>query len=176
MPSTSSERRAPPAGEHPEVRAPGETLGITADARSEPSQGSGGARAAAERDRRPQVLLVEDDDDNRELMAEVLAASGYQVLPAASGPEGLRLLAERSVDVVVTDVGMPGMGGLEVARAAKAIAPAVPVVVVTGWAERDDITRARGREVDAVLIKPVAPEALTGTLERVLSGARPYAR
>lgn len=120
-------------------------------------------------DRRLGVLLVEDDDDNRELMAEVLAASGYEVLAAASGQDGLRILAERSVDVVVTDVGMPGVGGLEVARAAKGLAPAVPVVVVTGWAERDDLARARGHEVDAVLIKPVDPTALTGTVGRVLA-------
>jgi CheY-like chemotaxis protein len=113
---------------------------------------------------RPVVLLVEDDDDNRELMAEVLASSGYEVLPAASGREGLKKLSERSVDVVVTDVGMPGMGGLEMARAAKAIAPSVPVVIVTGWAEREDIARARGREVDAVLVKPVDPDALLGTV------------
>ena len=44
---------------------------------------------------------------------------------------------------MVTDVGMPGMGGLEMAKAAKAIAPTVPVVIVTGWAERDDIASAR---------------------------------
>ncbi len=116
------------------------------------------------------VLLVEDDDDNRELRGEVLASSGCEVLSAATGQEGLRLLAERSVDVVVTDVGMPGMGGLEVARAAKAIAPQVPVVVVTGWAERDDIASARGRDVDAVLIKPVDPDALTQTVTDVAQG------
>ncbi len=110
---------------------------------------------------RLRILLVEDDDDNRELMAEVLESSGHEVLSAASGQEGLKKLSEHPVDVVVTDVGMPGMGGLELARAAKAIAPRVPVVVVTGWAERDDIARARGRDVDAVLIKPVDPDALT---------------
>jgi CheY-like chemotaxis protein len=113
------------------------------------------------------VLLVEDDDDNRELMAEVLAASGYEVLSAASGADGLKTLSEHSIDVLVTDVGMPGMGGLEVAKAAKAIAPTVPVVVVTGWAEREDITNARGREVDAVLIKPVDPDALTAAVSEV---------
>jgi CheY-like chemotaxis protein len=115
-----------------------------------------------------QVLLVEDDDDNRELMAEVLESAGYRVTTAASGAEGLRVLgAGERVDVVVTDVGMPGMGGLELARAAKGIAPAVPVVVVTGWAERDDISRARGREVDAVLVKPVDPDALIGAVKEV---------
>jgi two-component system, OmpR family, response regulator len=118
------------------------------------------------------VLLVEDDDDNRELMAEVLAASGYQVFSAASGQDGLKTLAEHSVDVVVTDVGMPGMGGLEMAKAAKAIAPTVPVVIVTGWAERDDIARARRKDVDAVLIKPVDPDALTAAVSEVVQGRR----
>jgi CheY-like chemotaxis protein len=116
------------------------------------------------------VLLVEDDDDNRELMAEVLASSGCEVLCASSGQDGLKTLSEHSVDVVVTDVGMPGMGGLEMARAAKAIAPKVPVVVVTGWAERDDIASARGRDIDAVLIKPVDPDALTQTVSDVAQG------
>ncbi len=107
------------------------------------------------------VLLVEDDDDNRELMAEVLASCGYEVVSASSGQDGLKTLSESSIDVVVTDVGMPGMGGLEMAKAAKAIAPTVPVVIVTGWAEREDIASARGKHVDAVLIKPVDPDALT---------------
>ncbi len=107
------------------------------------------------------VLLVEDDDDSREIMAEVLAVAGYSVHSVASGPEALRRLAESSVDVVVTDLGMPGMGGLEMARAAREIAPTVPVVLVTGWAEHQDIERARGREVDAVLVKPVDPDQLT---------------
>jgi len=120
------------------------------------------------------VLLVEDDDDNRELMAEVLEAAGHEVLSASSGPDGLRTLSEQTVDVVVTDVGMPGMGGLEVAKAAKAIAPTVPVVVVTGWAEREDIARARGHDVDAVLIKPVDPDALSAAVaEAAERRARP---
>jgi two-component system, OmpR family, response regulator len=119
------------------------------------------------------VLLVEDDDDNRELMAEVLTASGYHVLSAASGQDGLKTLSEHSVDVVVTDVGMPGMGGLEMAKAAKKIAPTVPVVIVTGWAERDDIARARGKDVDAVLIKPVDPDALTAAVSEVVHARRP---
>jgi two-component system, OmpR family, response regulator len=114
------------------------------------------------------VLLVEDDDDNRDLMSEVLQAAGYHVTAAASGAEGLRGLAEQPVDVVVTDVGMPGMGGLEVARAAKELAPHVPVVVVTGHSERDDIARARGKVVDLVLLKPVDPDALVGAVDRLV--------
>jgi two-component system, OmpR family, response regulator len=118
------------------------------------------------------VLLVEDDDDNRELMTEVLQGAGHEVLAAASGAAGLKTLAERSVDLVVTDLGMPGMGGLEVARAAKEIAPTVPVIVVTGYTGREDVARARGHEVDAVLVKPVDPDALTAAVEEVVHGRR----
>ncbi len=119
-----------------------------------------------------QVLLVEDDEDNRELMAEVLVAAGYHVLSASSGSEGLKALAENSVDVVVTDIGMPGMGGLEMARAAKEIAPTVPVVVVTGYAEREDISAASGRDVDAVLVKPVDPDQLAAAVGGVVHARR----
>jgi two-component system, OmpR family, response regulator len=61
------------------------------------------------------------------------------------------------------------MGGLEMARAAKQIAPRVPVVVVTGWAEREDITSARGHDVDAVLVKPVDPDALTAMVSDLVA-------
>lgn len=115
------------------------------------------------------VLLVEDDDDSREIMAEVLAVAGYNVHSVATGPAALRTLAETSVDVVVTDMGMPGMGGLEMARAAREIAPTVPVVLVTGWTEHQDIERARGREVQAVLLKPVDPDQLTAVVAAALT-------
>ena len=96
------------------------------------------------------VLLVEDDEDNRELMAEVLETSGCDVVSASNGQEGLARLAEGGIDVVVTDVGMPGMGGLELAKAVRAAAPRVAIVVVTGWAERDDIAAARGNNLLAI--------------------------
>ena len=121
---------------------------------------------------RLRVLLVEDDDDNRDLMAEVLDTAGHEVVTAASGREGLKALAERPVDVVVTDVGMPGMSGLEMARAARAVAPGVAIVIVTGWAEREDIVQARGRDVDAVLVKPVDPDVLARTVADVAPGRR----
>ena len=118
------------------------------------------------------VLLIEDDEDNRELMGEVLESAGYGVVLAASGAEGVRRLSERRVDVVVTDVGMPGVGGLEVARAAKELSPGLPVVLVTGYAEREDIANARGREVDAVLVKPVDPDVLVAAVADALATRR----
>lgn len=119
---------------------------------------------------KPRVLLVEDDQDNRELMTEVLEWAGFLVTPAPSGSEGLRRLREQPVDLVLTDYGMPGTGGLELARSAKALAPRVPVVVVTGYSERKDIESALGHEIDAVLVKPVDPDALASVLVDLLRG------
>lgn len=116
------------------------------------------------------VLLVEDDADNRELMAEVLESSGFGVVAAAGGAEAIALLRARPFDVVVTDVGMPGVGGLEVARAAKAARPDLPVLVVTGYSARDDLTAAEGREIDRLLVKPVDPDALVGAVRDALLG------
>lgn len=118
------------------------------------------------------VLLVEDDEDNRLLLAEVLAVAGHTVHPAATGTEALRILAEHPVDVVVTDLGLPGMGGLEMARAARQLAPGVPVVLVTGWGDREDVEGARGREVDAVLMKPVDPDALIAVVGKMVARPR----
>ncbi|HTT71306.1 MAG TPA: response regulator [Anaeromyxobacteraceae bacterium] len=121
---------------------------------------------------RLRVLLVEDDDDNRELMAEVLESAGFLVTAVESGAEGLRRFRQEPVDLILTDFGLPGTGGLELARSVKAIAPRVPVVVVTGYSEHGDLERARGHEVDEVLLKPVDPDALAGALTELIHRTR----
>jgi CheY-like chemotaxis protein len=113
------------------------------------------------------VLLVEDDEDNRELMTEVLESDGYRVVLAVNGAEALRVLGAQRVDVVVTDIGMPGVGGLDVARAAAAAQPRIPVVVVTGYSERDDVASARDG-IDRVLVKPIDPDMLTEAVTAAL--------
>jgi two-component system, OmpR family, response regulator len=119
---------------------------------------------------RSRVLLVEDDEDNRELMTEVLEAAGFEVSPCPSGSEGLKALREQPVDLVLTDFGLPGTGGLELARSVKAIWPRLPVVVITGYSGRADIASALGHEVDAVLVKPVDPDALARALGELIRG------
>jgi len=114
------------------------------------------------------VLLVDDDDDFRELLAEALALEGLDVVQAPTAEAALAALAGGAVDAVVTDLGVPAAGGLAVARAAKARG-AIPVVLVTGHAEREDVARARGREVDVVLEKPFESEALAEAIRRTLA-------
>jgi DNA-binding response OmpR family regulator len=116
----------------------------------------------------PTVLLVEDDDDFRELLAEVLGLEGLAVVQASTAEAALAALAGGAVDAVVTDLGVPAAGGLSVARAAKARGP-IPVLLVTGQADREDVVRARGREVDVVLEKPFDPDALAEAIRGALA-------
>jgi CheY-like chemotaxis protein len=112
------------------------------------------------------VLLVEDDSDNRDLMREILEGMGLEVQTAGTARDALAAASGGSFDVVITDVGLPDMGGIELARALRRQRPSQPVVVVTGF----DL-KAEAREGFAVLLKPIEPSVLERTLARLL--ARP---
>ena len=82
----------------------------------------------------PTVLLVDDDDDVRGTSAEMLQELGYTVLQAESGPEALAVLeAHPSLDVLVTDVRMPGMTGLELSEAALSRRRGLRVILISGF-------------------------------------------
>src|SRR5512136_1023419 len=110
------------------------------------------------------ILLVEDDDDNRELMQELLRLEGHEVVEAASAERALDLAGQRSFDAVVADVGLPGMDGLALARELRRRAPRLAVVAVSGWGDCAELEEARGREVDAVVVKPADPVKLLAAL------------
>jgi CheY-like chemotaxis protein len=99
-------------------------------------------------------LAIDDEVGLCHMLGVMLRADGHEVVPAASGAEGLRLFQERHFDLVFTDLGMPGMSGWEVARAVKHLAPHTPVVLVTGWGMDLAEERLRGSGVDLVVGKP----------------------
>jgi two-component system cell cycle response regulator CpdR len=80
------------------------------------------------------ILLVEDDDVMREYLARALSRSGYAVEAVPSGEPALELLATERFDLLLTDVVMPGVDGIELARQAGEIAPAMRVMFITGFA------------------------------------------
>ncbi len=105
-------------------------------------------------------------------MAELLAEEGHVVTEATSGAEGLARPASGSaVDLVLTDLGMPGITGWEVARAVKATHPSLPAGFITGWGEDPKGTSEERAAIDFVLTKPVTRTALHAQLARV-SAAR----
>jgi CheY-like chemotaxis protein len=99
-------------------------------------------------------LLIDDHQEVRQTFAALLQALGHTVVEAEGGPAGLCRLAEESVDVVLTDLEMPGMTGWEVARAVKARDPSLPVILLTGWGDEPPGGTEARVAVDRILCKP----------------------
>lgn len=85
------------------------------------------------------ILLIEDDAPIRELLTRMLVAAGHQVTTAANGAEGLRLWREQGADLVLTDIQMPGINGIEVMLQLRSYAPKLPVIAVSGGVRSRDL-------------------------------------
>jgi CheY-like chemotaxis protein len=104
----------------------------------------------------------------RNVVAEILVAQGHEVVQAAGGAEGLACLdRDGSFDLVLTDLGMPGMTGWEVARAVKSRRPAVQVGLLTGWGEQPAVKAEERAAADFVLAKPITVDGLRAALATV---------
>ena len=106
------------------------------------------------------VLVVDDDPVVGKSFHRVLSNKGYAVVTAADGAEALAKIAAESYDAVYTDIRMPGMDGVELARNIKANRPWMPVVIVSGYATAENEARAKAAGVSAVLHKPLSPEMI----------------
>lgn len=119
------------------------------------------------------LLVVEDQDIVREFVVESLRANGYAVLEARNGRDALRILERHSaIQLLMTDVLMPGMGGRALAAQAHALHPSMKVLFMTGYAGGavDDIDGRDGRE--EVIMKPFSPEALEARVRGLLHPAK----
>lgn len=114
------------------------------------------------------IALVEDDDDFRAALAERLELAGLTVASFASGEAALRGLDQQFAGVVVTDLRMPGLDGLELIDRLGAIDPDLPVVMMTGHGDIAEAVEAMKRGAYDFLAKPFAPERLVETLRRAL--------
>jgi CheY-like chemotaxis protein len=112
------------------------------------------------------VLVVDDNRDAAESLAMILEMSGAQVAVALDGPQALDKVRSFAPDIVLMDIGMPGMDGYEVARRLRADAATreLLLVALTGWGQAEDRERAMQVGFDQHLTKPVDPEALTEVL------------
>ena len=100
----------------------------------------------------PTILVVDDDNDVRGVAAQMIEEIGYQVVAAASGSEALTEFGRASFDLVLTDVVMPGMSGVDLARRIRAVAPAMPLLFASGYA--DVATFGDELAAETVLKKP----------------------
>lgn len=112
------------------------------------------------------ILIVDDEPAIRELGRGILR--GYRVLDAEDGVAALRILEREPVDVILTDVMMPNMNGLDLLAKAKEIDPAQIVVMMTGYSDRDIILRSLKLNADDFISKPINLLQLKTTIEKVL--------
>lgn len=121
------------------------------------------------------VLVIDDDASLRQCLATLLKVAGFFVEEAGSGTEGMERLAASPVDVVLTDLMMPGLSGWEVARAARTLRPELSVVLMTGHPEAlDSLLHTEGL-VAHVLVKPFRMNEVVAIIQRLIreTGPRP---
>lgn len=122
------------------------------------------------------VLVVDDDADAREVAAQLLRSSGVDVVTAASAEEGLAQLRERQPDVVVADIGMPGVDGYAFIRAVRALPTRearTPAVAMTALVREEDRRRALEAGFQIHLPKPITRDGLLAAVTRLLPTRHP---
>lgn len=115
------------------------------------------------------ILVVEDDEELRPLLVSVLEDEGYQVEDAHNGERAVQIAREKFFDLIITDIRMEGMDGLETAEAIHRIQPDVPLIVVTGYAQNDVPTRAVRQGALDYLRKPFQLRQLLKSVEEALN-------
>jgi two-component system cell cycle response regulator DivK len=102
------------------------------------------------------ILSIEDQADNRRIIRDLLTSTGYEVLEAVKGDEGVSLAEREKPDLILMDIQLPGLDGYEATRRIKAN-PAlahIPIIVVTSYALSGDEDKARSAGCDAYIAKP----------------------
>ena len=111
------------------------------------------------------ILIIEDNDDARDMLKTWMTLEGHEVLEAANGIEGVKMLIDERPEVAFIDIGLPGMDGYEVARMARQQADlATRLVALTGYGQAADRQRSFQAGFDDFVVKPVDPTRLTQIL------------
>ena len=116
------------------------------------------------------ILVVEDHEDNRRIMRDLLMSSGYEVIEAVTGEEGVTAAETYRPDLILMDVQLPGLNGYEATRRIKANPDLqkVPIIVVTSYALSGDDVKAFEAGCDAYVTKPYSPRELLARIRKFL--------
>jgi len=118
----------------------------------------------------PRILLAEDDDSLRAFLARALERAGYEVTACADGDEAAAAL-DQKWDLLLTDIVMPGLDGIEVARLAAARQPGLRIIFITGFAAVALAAGTRAPAGATVLSKPVHLREIVSEVERMMAAA-----
>lgn len=116
------------------------------------------------------ILVVEDHPDSREILVTQLRSMGYRVAEAATGEEGIEKAQVYLPDLIIMDLGLPGIKGIEATQRLKqnAATAHIPVIALTAWNERDFREEAEKAGIAEFLTKPTPRDRLQVTIERFL--------
>ena len=116
------------------------------------------------------ILIIEDQEDNRQIIHDVLSASGYESIEATTGEEGLAFAEREKPDLILMDIQLPGMDGYEVTRRIKANVALhhIPIIAVTSYALSGDDQKAFAAGCDGYVTKPVSPKVLLRKIKEYL--------
>ncbi|HTN33654.1 MAG TPA: sigma-54 dependent transcriptional regulator [Marinobacter sp.] len=120
-----------------------------------------------------QILIVEDDRDLREALVTTLELAKFRVREASDGHEALIRLAEAPVDMVVSDVNMPGLSGHELLNEVQRLYPGLPMMLITAYGQISHAVSAMQAGAIDYLVKPFEPQVLVDAVSKVVGGARP---
>ncbi len=115
------------------------------------------------------ILVVDDEDTVCRSIRKALARDDYEVDVALSGEEGLKLETEKKYDVIIVDLMMPGLNGMDLLKSLKAISPAVQVVMITGYPTMKNTLQAMQIGAFDFLPKPFLPYDLRNLVARALA-------
>jgi DNA-binding NtrC family response regulator len=113
------------------------------------------------------ILVVDDDTLSREFLVEAVSTLGYEPVAARSGEEALERILSSKPDLVLTDLRMPGMNGVELVQRLRSVAPGLPSVLITAHGTIEMAVQAMKDGASDVLLKPCSPQALKGVIDRV---------
>ena len=116
------------------------------------------------------IMVVEDQEDNRQILRDLLAGVGYDLIEAWDGEAALTALASQRPDLILMDIQLPGIDGYEVMRRIKADPGlrAIPIIAVTSYALSGDDDKACKAGCDAYVSKPYSPRALLAKVREYL--------
>lgn len=116
------------------------------------------------------ILVIEDQEDNRQIVRDLMTASGYELLEATTGEEGIEAAARERPDLILMDIQLPGIDGYEVTRRIKANPQLkqIPIIAVTSYALSGDDKKAFAAGCDGYVTKPYSPRLLLAKIREYL--------
>lgn len=117
------------------------------------------------------ILIIEDDEEMRSLLRDFVEEEGYEADTVGNGYEAFRKLVKEPFDLVVTDVRMPGLTGLDILPRIRKLQPGIPIIVITAFGSEEVYRRALERGATAYLEKPIHFQKLREVIHQMVSSS-----